>query len=174
MALWIGKSRPAFVALTFLSSGCAWLGLESPVDRATRLERLQCDVPPRADDARLVASTRVLRVEGRYSMHTSGVSQLTGTRILLRPQEGVSAERMTRVLQCHTAQSYLQRSGAPSPADDPYSLPNAVLDIDVYTEQGNYVALVVANSIASNLQVLGRAKEFARDQRAAAPAAALP
>jgi hypothetical protein len=125
------------------------------------------------DDPRLVRTTPVLQVEGRYDYHESGIGKVTATRIVVRPPEGVSALRMTRVLQCHTARVVLGRPGAAELPNDPYVLPDTWVDIDVKEEEGNYVVLVSADRVSDNLRVLRRAKDFAAVQRSAGPAPAM-
>jgi hypothetical protein len=153
-----------------LASGCAFFGGGSVTDKAKHAERVQCEAATAQDDLRIVQMTPVLDVEGRYSSHESGIAKVTATRIVLRPPQGVSADRMTRILQCHNARVVLGRADASSLPNDPYALPDTWIDIDVKEEEGNYVAVISADTVSNNLRVLRRAQAFAAAQRSAGPA----
>jgi hypothetical protein len=116
------------VTLCVAASGCAFFGGGSLTDKATHTERMQCDAAAPSGDLRAVAATPVLQVEGRYDSHESGISKSTATRIVVRPPEGVSASRMTRVLQCHNARVVLGRAGEAELPNDPYVLPGTWVD----------------------------------------------
>jgi hypothetical protein len=147
-----------------LASGCAFFGGGSVSDQAKHAERLQCDAATAQDDLRVVQATPVLEVEGRYSSHESGIGKVTATRIVLRPPQGVSADQLTRILQCHNARVVLGRADASQLPNDPFTLPDTWIDIDVKTEEGNYVAVISADTVANNLRVLRRAQAFAAAQ----------
>jgi hypothetical protein len=159
----------AATAAACASAGCAFFGGGSLADKATRTERMQCDTATAQDDARVLESTPVLHVEGRYSYNESGINTVTATRIVLRPPDGLSASRMTRVLQCHNARVVLGRADAVQLPDDPYALRDAWLDIDVTEEAGNYVAVVTADTVADNIRVFRRARAFGAAHAAAEP-----
>jgi hypothetical protein len=146
-------------------SGCQLFTGGSIADKAARTERMQCEAATTEDDLRVLQTTPVLEVEGRYAYHESGMGHVTATRIVLRPLPGVSAARMTRILQCHSARVVLGRPEGVALPSDPYVLAEAWLDIDVREEEGNYVAVVSADTVTSNLQVLHRAQAFAAAQR---------
>jgi hypothetical protein len=161
------RHAAAVCVLSSLASGC--LFEESPSARAAGIERVQCSDPKgRVEDLRILREARVLYVEAEYSVHlASGIGKVTGTRIVMRPPETVTSEKMTRVLQCHGARAYLRRD-EPSPlAHDPFFLPDAWVSIDVASEGGNYVALLSSDTVYNNLRILRRANEFAADQRGA-------
>jgi hypothetical protein len=149
--------------------GCQLLGGGSIADKAARTERMQCEAATTQEDLRVLQTTPVLEVEGRYAYHESGAGHVTATRIVLRPPPGVSSARMTRILQCHSARVVLGRPEGVALPNDPYVLPETWLDIDVKEEEGNYVAIVSADTVAENLRVLQRAQAFAAAQRAAPP-----
>jgi hypothetical protein len=152
-----------------LTAGCAFFVGGSLTDKATRTERLQCDAANSQEDLRVVQTTPVLEVEGRYLPKTSGVSQVTATRVILRPPQGLTATQMTRILQCHNARVVLGRVDATQLPNDPYTLPDAWLDIDVKEEEGTYVAVISADKVADNLRVFRRAHAFAAAQRSTPP-----
>jgi hypothetical protein len=160
----------AITAAPFLS-GCAFFGGGSVTDKAAYTERLQCDAATAQDDLHVIQAAAVLEVEGHYDVHESGISRVTATRVLLRPPQGVTADRMTRILQCHNARMVLGRADPVSLPDDPYSLPNTWLDISVKEQDGNYVVLLSADRVSDNIRVLKRAQAFAASHR---PASASP
>jgi hypothetical protein len=63
--------------------------------------------------------------------------RVSGAKLIVRPPAGVSAEQMTRVLQCHGARVLLGRVDSSAIPDDPYWLPDAWVHIDVRPENGN-------------------------------------
>jgi hypothetical protein len=73
----------------------------------------------------------------------------------------MTAERLTRTLQCHTARVLLGQVDRSQLPDDPYVLPNEWLDIRVVPEGGNFAVSVEADSVAKNLQVFSRATAYA-------------
>lgn len=143
-----------------------------PQTKAARVERSQCaDGPSAADDVRLLQSTTVLKAEPIYSrIHTNGNEEdrVSGARLLIRAPEGVSADRMAQLLQCHSARLLLGQIDRTQLVDDPYWLPDAWLDIDVAPEAGRFAVTLRADSVAKNLQVLNRATAFADAHHAAA------
>jgi hypothetical protein len=173
----IPSMAAAWIAVT--AAGCAFFGGGSITDKATQAERLQCEAEAAGkedrgqDDLRVLRTTAILQVEGHYDYHESGIGKVTATRILVRPPEGVSTARLTRILQCHNARVVLGRAGEAELPDDPYALSDAWVDIDVKEEEGNYLVSVSADHVSDNLRVLRRAKAFAAAQRAAAPPPAL-
>ena len=87
--------------------------------------------------------------------------RVNGAKLLIRPPKGVSAEEMTRILQCHSARVLLGQVSPAAVPNDPYWLPDTWVDIEVKPEQGNFAVTVSADSVSSNLQVLGRAHSYA-------------
>lgn len=155
----------AGVACSF--TACA--GKVAPADKAASVEQLQCDGRAPGDDLQMLQNTAVLRASPLYSHVISGKNstedRVTGARLLVRPPEDVSPERMTRILQCHSARALLGQVDTSRFADDPYWLPDAWLDIQVTPDNGNYEVVVRADSIPDGLQVLRRATAFAESQR---------
>jgi hypothetical protein len=164
------KRVKGVVAATLASgaiSACAFFGGGSLTDKATRAERLQCEGATGQDELSIVQTTRVVEAEGKYSNDGNGISKVIATRIVLRPPAGVTADKMTRILQCHNARVVLERVDAARLPNDPYSLPDTWIDIDVKEEEGNYVVVIGADRVADNIRVLQRAKAFAAAQSAA-------
>jgi hypothetical protein len=144
-----------------------------PTAKAARVEQVQCargQTP--GEDVRLLQTTAVLSATPLYSHVMTGkddsASRVTGAKLVVRPPEGVSAERLTRILQCHSAQVLLGQVDTSSFADDPYYLPNAWLDIEVKPDSGNFEVVLRADTVAEGLSVLRRATAFAESHRTSA------
>jgi hypothetical protein len=86
-----------------------------------------------------------------------------GAKLVLRPPTGVSAEELTRILQCHSARVLLGKVNPADIPDDPYWLADRWLDIQVTAENGNFAVTVVADSVHDNIEVLDRATRYAND-----------
>jgi hypothetical protein len=84
-----------------------------------------------------------------------------GAKLVIRPPEGVSPERMTRILQCHSSRELLGRTDRVELPGDPYWLPGAWVDIGVSPEDGNYAVILQADTIARNLELYSRAAAYA-------------
>jgi hypothetical protein len=122
----------------------------------------------RADDVRVLESTRVLKAEPIYAyMHTNDNDEerVNGATLVVRAPEGVSADKLAQLLQCHSAAVLLGQVDSSKFSDDPTWLPNAWLDIDVKPQAGNFAVTLNANTVAGNLQVLHRATAFADAHR---------
>jgi hypothetical protein len=144
--------------------GCA--SAPTPTVKAAEVERMQCDESTTPEqDAQILATTKVIRSEPIYSNIPSTYGDIehrvNGAKLLVRPPEGVSAERMTRILQCHSARELLGQSDRPDLASDPYWLPGAWLEIAVTPEDGNFAITLEADTIAKSLQVYARAVAYA-------------
>jgi hypothetical protein len=143
----------------------------APTAKAASVEQLQCDRGAvSGDDVRLLQATTVLAAHPLYSHVISGKNdsedRVIGARLTVRPPEGVSSERLTRVIQCHSARALLGQVDPAAFANDPYWLPDAWLDIQVVPENGNYEVVLRADNIPDGLQVLHRATAFAGTHRA--------
>jgi hypothetical protein len=80
----------------------------------------------------------------------------------MRPPEGISADRMTRILQCHSARVLLGQIDRPEPSKDPFSLRDALVNIDVKPQDGNYVVTLETDKTADNIQLTALAASFAQ------------
>lgn len=138
----------------------------TPVERAARVARAQCLDPKVArDEARVLQETAVVRVQPvtfvSWSTRQQGGWALGATKLYAIPPQGISADEMARVLQCHSAKALLTDVDPAAFADDPFYLPDTWVDSDVKTEQGLYVVTVSAEKIWQNLALLHRATAFA-------------
>jgi hypothetical protein len=86
---------------------------------------------------------------------------VSGAKLLIRPPDGLSSERLAGILQCHSAKVQLGQVDVSRFADDPYRLPDAWVDNDVKPEGGNFAVTLSSDTVAKNLQVLERASAFA-------------
>jgi hypothetical protein len=156
------------VGAVALGFGCA-SNPQPPAAKAAGVERLQCDrsTPAAHDEVGLLQSTKVLRIEPIYSHVLTGNNnseeRVNGAKLFIRPPKGVSAEEMTRILQCHSARVLLGQANGAAVPNDPYWLPDTWVDIEVKPEDGNFAVTVSADSVRKNLQVLGRASHYANE-----------
>src|ERR1700691_3390163 len=97
------------IAALAWAPGCA--STVPPAAKAASEERMQCEPSAAGQDAEhLVRSTTVLSVEPIYShVLTASHSEdrVNGAKLVVRPPQGVNAEQMTRILQCHSARILL-------------------------------------------------------------------
>ncbi len=140
----------------------------SSTTTAAKVARLQCDGSANSDDeVRLLTSTKVLRVEPIYShvltSNNNSEARVNGAKLLIRPPQAMTAEQMTRILQCHSARVLLGQANGGAVASDPYWLADSWVDIDVKPENGNFAVTVSADNIHDNLQVLSRAHHYGDD-----------
>jgi hypothetical protein len=153
------------VGVLSIGVGCA-SNAPPPAARAAGVERIQCDGSATAQgEVELLKSVRVLRFEPIYShvgtANNNSEERVNGAKFLIRPPKGVSAEELTRILQCHNARVVLGQVNGAAVPNDPYWLPDAWVNIDVKPEDGNFAVTISADSIHDNLQVLGRAHHYA-------------
>jgi hypothetical protein len=136
-----------------------------PSAKAAEVERMQCSHGTNArDDIQLLQATTVLQAEPIYShihTNTNEEERVSGAKLLIRPPEGISADRLAGVLQCHSARLLLGQIDRSQIPDDPYWLPDAWLDINVTPEGGNLAVTLRADTVTKNLAVLSRATAFA-------------
>jgi hypothetical protein len=160
----------AMTATIGATSACA--SSPPPAAKAATVERMQCEPGTATVDAeKLVSSTTVLSVEPIYShVMTSNYSEerVNGAKLIVRPPQGITAEQMTRLLQCHSARVLLGQVSPSAIARDPYSLPDTWVNIDVVPEDGNWAITLRADSVRDNLAVFGRASRYADEHQLAA------
>jgi hypothetical protein len=137
-----------------------------PARQAAEVERIQCGSgAAEANDLRIVQDAPVIRSEPLYSHVMSGSGgaeeRVDGAKLVVVPPAGVSAERMTRILQCHGARALLGKVEPTSSPEDPFWLPNAWVTIEVKPEDGNYAVTLEANDIPTNLELATRARAYA-------------
>jgi len=135
----------------------------TPTATAEKIEHLQCPGVEH-DDVALLQGTTVLRAEPIYSRQPSKSGEderVSGVRLIIRPPEGVSTERLTRTLQCHSAKALLGQVDRSQLPADPYVLPDEWLQINVVAEDGNYAVSLQADTVSKNLQVYNRVRSYA-------------
>jgi len=146
--------------------GCA--AAPRPAAVAAGVERVQCDRASASQDE-LVRSIQVISVSPLYShVMTSNTAEdrVAGAEIIVRPAQGVSAEQLTRALQCHNARVVLGQIASKDP-NDPYSLPDQWVNIQVKPQNGNFAVTISADSVHENLAVYGRANHYADEHMVA-------
>jgi hypothetical protein len=155
----------AVLPIAALTVACA--STFPPGEKAAEVERIQCDSSAAAENAAVVRSVKVLEAGPIYSYSASNAGDddlkiVDGAKILVRPPEGVSADRLLRILQCHSAQVWLGRQA--NVAADPFWLPGTWLNIDVKPEKGNYAVTLEADTLRDNLKVAAQAVAFGKVQ----------
>jgi hypothetical protein len=162
--------RAAAIGVASLATACA--SEPTPAARAVGVERMQCPGTGQEGE-QLVRSTKVLQVEPIYShvrtSNNNSEERVNGAKLLVRPPQGVSAEQMTRALQCHNARILLGKVQAEAVANDPYWLPDTWVNIQVRPDNGNFAVFVSADSLEDNLQVFKRANRYGEQQMATQP-----
>jgi hypothetical protein len=140
-------------------SGCSQAA--SPVTRAASVEQRQCgDAASFPEDLAILMDTTVLSIEPTYVVDTCwGTWQVSGTKLLMSPPQGVSPERLARVLRCHGARALLRRADA-SMVDDPYWSPDGWVDIEATPMAGRLAVVLRADTVQKNIRVLRRATAF--------------
>lgn len=159
-----------FVTLGIFPLATACASAPTPASRAAGIEQYQCDASATAQDS-LVRSTKVLSVEPLYSHILTGNTaeqRVDGAQLLVRPPRGVSAEQMTRMLQCHSARVLLGQVNRDAVRSDPYWLPDSWVNIKVTPARGNFVVTLSTDSIHDGLKVLERANDYADNHALAA------
>jgi hypothetical protein len=145
---------------------CACATAVPPSAKAAEVERIQCDSGPTgADDIHLLQSAAVIRSEPLYSHVITGNNgfeeRVDGAKLIIRPPAGVSAERMTRIIQCHSARALLGQADRANFVDDPFWLPDTWVTVEVTPENGNYAVTLEANDVPTNIRLAARARAFA-------------
>jgi hypothetical protein len=163
------------IAIVLLALGASWGASActhelTPVERAIGVAHVQCTDPQVSrDEARIVRETRVVSVEPitfvSWSARQTGGRAVSGTKLVVNAPDGVNADELTRVLQCHTAKALLGQLDPAALADDPFYLADGWLDSQVGSEDGMLVVKLRADTIWRNLVVLQRATAFAHAHR---------
>jgi hypothetical protein len=138
------------------------------VTAAASVEQLQCDSRVTAPAmTQLLHANAVLYIKPLYHHiivnPNNAEDRISGAKLVLRPPAGVSAEELTRILQCHSARVLLGKVNPADIPDDPYWLADRWLDIQVTPENGNFAVTVVADTVHDNIQVLDRATRYAHE-----------
>jgi hypothetical protein len=158
-----------FVALGVLAIAPACTSAPPPAARAAGVERFdQC--AGTESGVALLRSTTVLRMEPIYSLVSAkdgSENRVSGAKLLVQPPQGLSANQMDRILQCHSAAVLLGHVSGAAVPNDPYWLPDSWVNIDVKPEGGNFAVTLTADSVRDNLRVLGRASHYADEHQLA-------
>ena len=151
----------AFISFT-CSPGPPW------AKTAAQVERLQCEAGRSESEQRQVVpleTMQVVGVEPLYAHILTGNSnaenRVGGVKIHVLPPADMSANELTRVLQCHSARALLGQIDSPRIPGDPFWLPGSWLDIDVKADDGEFAILLRADTVSNNLELLARANAFA-------------
>jgi hypothetical protein len=146
------------------------LGCETrvpPGTAAASVEQEQCDPRVTAAATQLLQANAVLRVDPLYhhiiENADNAYQRPSGVKLVVRPPTSVTAEDLTRILQCHSARVLLGRVNPADVPDDPYWLADRWLDINVAPENGNFAVTVVADTVHDNMEVIDRATRYAHD-----------
>jgi hypothetical protein len=167
--MWTTTSRTRLAvtaAAALWMTGCSQAA--SPVARAASVEQAQCgDATSVPEDLAILRDTTVLSIEPTYVVDTCwGTWQVSGTKLLMSPPQGVPPERLARVLRCHGARALLRRADA-SMVDDPYWSPDGWVDIEATSVEGRLAVLLRADTVQKNIHLLRRATAFAALHRLA-------
>jgi hypothetical protein len=158
----LGWALLSSLALAF--TGCSSVfapllpDMRTPADRAREIES-HCKWVNDDSVAQLLDPTAVDRVEPELSYVQSGNDRranLMGARVYLRPLPGLSAESMTRTLECHQARTTLGQVQARE--GDPYVLPGRWLDVDAVSHEDEFAIRIRASDISDARLVLARAR----------------
>jgi hypothetical protein len=149
----------AFVAL--LAAGCSY---SNPLPaRAATEASAECPAALQAQEE-LGQVERMTVLTARPACHLnycSGVFQVMGVKLVVRPPEGVTLEQFAQTLRCHNLRVLDGEIDASRIPDDPYALRDRWLDIDVKAEGGNFVVTLSGERVSDNLGILRRATAFA-------------
>jgi hypothetical protein len=156
--------------------GCDANPVKSPSDEATERVRTRC--ASNGDEtaiAPVLDGSAIESVEPLYNQGEGGArighwSVLAGTAITVRAIPGVTAEWLTRALECHSARRVMGSIPSSATPNDPFWLPGRMIDIEAQSAHGAFRIEVRGAGPAEGRQVLDRARAFTRT---ASPTAAL-
>jgi hypothetical protein len=151
----------AALATVLLGTGCSG-GNPLPA-RAATMESVECrDTAPAQEELGEVERMTVLTARPACHLnYCSGVFQVMGVKLVVRPPEGATLDQFARTLRCHNLRALDGALDASRIPDDPYTLTDSWLDIDVKAEGGNYVVTLNGDRVSDNLRILHRAQAFA-------------
>jgi hypothetical protein len=164
-----GLALSISAGLACIAGACA--SQPPPSAEAVATEHAQCTRNPTVDEQQALEAvhrTTVIKSQPLYSLVSTKDAQpearVNGATLVVEPPPGVSMERMTRVLQCHSARAVLGQTAGPTFADDPFFLPGSWLDINVEQMQGNYAVTIAARNVRDGLKVFQNANAFAENR----------
>jgi|HubBroStandDraft_6_1064221.scaffolds.fasta_scaffold375014_2 hypothetical protein len=156
----LGKGVAAGAALVaMLGTGCS----QALPARAAMMESAECrGASPAQQELGEVERMTVLAARPACHLnYCSGVFQVMGVKLVVRPPEGLSLEQFAQTLRCHNLRVLDGEVDASRIPDDPYGLSDSWLDIDVKAEGGNFVVTLNGDRVSDNLRILQRATAFA-------------
>lgn len=165
----------ACLACLALGSACGSASQppKSAADQYAFVEHTRC--MPQDDDKQLASVLSGEAVAGVRPLYSnveaskSGLqAELRGARLSIRALPGVTPEWLDRALECHGAKAMLGH--VTPPANDPFFVPNAFVDVDVFSEKDGFEVQVVAYSPEDAKQVLDRANAFGATTKPASSA----
>ena len=110
------------------------------VELLSRLARAACDAPAASEELGEVERMTVLKATPACHLdYCSGVFQVMGVKLFVRPPPGVTLEEFARTLRCHNLRVLDGEVDASRVPNDPYGLRDSWLDIDVKPAGGNFV-----------------------------------
>lgn len=170
-------AAPAALLALASSVGCdlSSSSVKAPSDEAAELVRTRC--ASNADETLIAPVLDGSAVEGVEPLYNNGLggarighwSMLAGIVITVRALPGVTAEWLTRELECHSARRVAGITQDTSMPNDPFWLPGRMVQIDAQSAHGSFRVEVRA-SPAEAQELLDRAKALTRT---AAPRASL-
>jgi hypothetical protein len=138
---------------------------KSPADQAAELVRTRC--PANADEAALAPVLDGSAIESVEPLYNSVVgyksgqyTELAGSAIKIEALQGVTAEWLTRALECHSAKRVLGSIASTTAPNDPFWLPGRMVEIDAASAHDGFRVEVRAAGPAEGHEVLDRAKAF--------------
>lgn len=158
----VAEMRLVLVAC-LLATGCGALtpDARSCSQRARETEP-RCAGVTDESVARILAPASIDAVEPAYSYALGGPNgrqaRLSGAKIHLAANTGATKEALTRTLRCHEARVLLGK--AESRANDPYTLSEQWLDIDVDSTDDGWVVQVATDQTDDAQTVLDRARLY--------------
>jgi hypothetical protein len=168
--------RTFAIALTSLALGAspACVHEPTPAERAASSVRAQCGDPKASqDETRVLREMTVIKTEPitfpSGASTRSNSNTMSGTRLLVRPPDGVSAWELALILRCHRAKGLLGESGFAALPADPFYVPDTWVAINVKVETGFLVVELSADPGWQNVDLLHRAIAFADTHRAPSP-----
>jgi hypothetical protein len=168
---WLCGTAVALLAL--VGCGEASSSVKSPSVQAAELVRTRC--ASNADEtamASVLDGTAIESVEPLYisvgGYKTSSATELAGSTLKVRPLPGITAEWLTRALECHSAKRMTGNIASTVAPNDPFWLPGKMVEIDARSAHDGFQVDVRAAGPIEGHQVLDRAKAFAKPPSPAA------
>ncbi len=154
----------AVVAVTAAACGSSDTNQQAKTaaDHASYVENTRCAGVEESREAdAIISGQSVSAVRPLYVAMDPSKSdvaeQLHGATVLVPAQPGMTAEWLNRVLECHSAQATLGQSQAPN---DPFYLPDAVVDITVKPAKDGFAINVSTERTHDAQRVLDRANAW--------------